>query len=474
LPNAHLSIIISDPFEDETDVDYAGKTIDDVININHKTRYSTVHDAIAAAVPGDSIFVPTGTFQVPEKETIPANIVLIARGTTATHFIAPEGFVLGGVLQNVTIMQCNNRASGQSWTTRATGVEMLENSALKNVVVTSYWTGVSAKKTTGIVMNNAETSYNYYGTKFTGGVAVTLNDFTAIGNDIYGIGFFQGGDAIAENKPTFSGKLTMRNNFSAQIFNAWDDDYEISFAGITTLSSNSYNKNDDGNYGLSNFLYERDPDVDMSGDLLVFQESPYIAAFVAKKMTNLPGNTGGANLLNGFYSLEFDGVIWNTFNSLYNSNVIGSQYQSGSFYQWNATNDSWSLPWTGSSSTPTVSDTWTATQPCPAGWRLPTKAEVEHLLSVATGSEETVIPGTYSCYKWTYGERILWLSKEKYLDENTGADVTGDGYYWTSESSPTDPAKAIAYGNTIVEMPRAAGLMVRCVHKEPQSDGTWQ
>jgi hypothetical protein len=46
LPNAHLSIIVSDPFEDETEVDYAGKTIDDYININHKTQYSTVHDAM--------------------------------------------------------------------------------------------------------------------------------------------------------------------------------------------------------------------------------------------------------------------------------------------------------------------------------------------------------------------------------------------------------------------------------------------
>ncbi|MDR1859708.1 MAG: hypothetical protein LBR06_02145, partial [Bacteroidales bacterium] len=414
-------------------------------------------------------------------ETIPANIVLKGQSNGGTTYLyAPEGFVLSGVLQDVTVKQRadSQYGWGKPWTTRATGVELLENSTLKNVAVWYYYTGISAEKTTGIVINSASAAYNYYGFKFTGGVAISLNNIGANYNEIYGIGFFQGDGAIAENKPIFSGGLGMFRNYSAQIFNAWDDDYEISFSGVTTLTSTSYDRSNDNYYGLSNYLYERDPDVDMSGDYATnIFSSPYIAAFVAKKMTNLPGNTGGANLLNGFYSLEFDGVIWITFNSLYNSSSVQHQAYKGSRYQWNAQNDAWSSSWTGSASTPTTSDTWTKmSPPCPTGWRLPTKAEVEHLFSVATGTEETVTysSSTYNCYKWTYGERILWFNKENYRDE-TGTLHTDDGYYWTSESSPTDPTKAIAYhGDAIVEMPRVAGLMVRCVHKAPQSDGTWQ
>jgi hypothetical protein len=101
---------------------------------------------------------------------------------------------------------------------------------------------------------------------------------------------------------------------------------------------------------------------------------------------------------------------------------------------------------------------------------------VEHLFSSTSVSSESHTGGgsTADCYKYVYNDRTLWFNKEQYRDE-TGAIATGDGYYWTSESSPTDPTKAIAYhGNTIVEMPRAAGLMVRCVHKKLQSDGAWQ
>ncbi|MDR1859315.1 MAG: hypothetical protein LBR06_00130, partial [Bacteroidales bacterium] len=489
LPNAHLSIIVSDPFEEETEVDYAGKTIDDYININHKTQYSTVHDAIAAAVPGDSIFVPAGTFQVPEKETIPANIVLKGQsngGTTSLY--APEGFILGGVLQNVRIYQCSTRKTGAPWTTRATGVEMLENSALKSVNVWYYWTGISSEKTTGIVIDGANVSYNYYGITFTGGVAAAFtNSVVASWNDVYGLGLFQGPDAIPENKPT--GTFTMRENWGTQFFNAWEDEYLV-----TPLQSDCYvtKFGTSWNYygSVANNVYERAPDIDYSSEDVwgsIGSENGVALKYClgVSVIKNVANSTTAtiirAPLCRNLIAVDIDGTVWGAKNEKRLLNVNGIDTEAAGFYQWNSTSTSWASSWTGSDSTPTTSDTWTAAHPCPPGWRLPTKAEAEHLFSVATVSSEShegLNPSGANiiadCYRYDYNGSTLYFNKAQYKDE-TGATITGDGYYWTSESSPTDPTKAIAYhGDTIVEMPRAAGLMVRCVHLTPQSDGTWQ
>ncbi|MDR1860716.1 MAG: hypothetical protein LBR06_07355, partial [Bacteroidales bacterium] len=62
LPNAHLSIIVSDPFEDEITADYF---VDDAIN--HLMRYSTVDAVLDAAVPDGSVFVPEEAFPVDSR-----------------------------------------------------------------------------------------------------------------------------------------------------------------------------------------------------------------------------------------------------------------------------------------------------------------------------------------------------------------------------------------------------------------------
>ncbi|MDR1860146.1 MAG: hypothetical protein LBR06_04425, partial [Bacteroidales bacterium] len=466
--------IVSDPFEDETEVDYTGKTIDDVININHLVRYSTVHDAIADAVPGDSIFVPAGTFQVPEKETIPANIVLKGKATGNTKLLATEGFVLGGVLQDAIVLQSPTYHDGEPWTTRATGVELLENSALKNVSVYYYYTGISAEKTTGILIDGSKLYYNHFGAKFTGGVAVTLNNFLANVNEVYGIGFFQGPDAIPENKPTFTGTLSMMNNWSTQCFNAWDDEYIIN-----PLGENVYNtavgipKNSGA---LSDYVYERNPDISSTPRDIPF----YLGNYVAKNIANI---SNLVDFKDGLCGIDIDGDMWGTknetasFSSDYLLPLPHNMYQWNGTAQWTerSSMDAWDSTWTGFD-TPSTSDIWNTTIQCPSGWRLPTKAEVEHMFSLTTVSSESYSGSGYSgtCYRYDYNGCPMWFNKSFYFDE-TGAIITGDGYYWTSESSPTDPTKAIAYhSNTIVEMPRAAALMVRCIHKKLQSDGTWQ
>ncbi|MDR1861281.1 MAG: right-handed parallel beta-helix repeat-containing protein [Bacteroidales bacterium] len=500
LPNAHLSIIVSDPFEDETEVDYTGKTVDEVININHLTEYATVHDALAAAVPGDSIFVPEGSFEVPEQETVPANIVLKGNGRTGvnrTVLCAAGGFVLGGVIQDVMIYKdVNVKDNGTPWPYRTTGVEMLENSTLKNCLIHAYFTGILAEKTSGLTIDNTEINGCYYGAKFTGGVAATLNDFNAEYNEVYGIGLFQGPDAIAANKPTFTGFLRLYGNWVAQFVNAWDDAYYVRPDNLSDIYDYT-TATVEHKVVYSDAVFERDPDIDMSERYMNNMcDSIFIADFVVNNRSNIltDGYTNGSQCIYA-KGMDIDGTVWDVRNAHDDDGghpaidyyEIGPRYA----WQWNKVSalyswqtQSWDDTWVGGYGAPSTSDTWTQylpASPCPTGWRLPTKAEVRHLFAMATGTVETLHDTDFGapdsglsaeCYKWVYGDRLLCFNKEQYIDEN-GTLQTGDGFYWTKESGETDPTKAAAYSNMVVDKPRASGFMVRCVHPKLKPDGTW-
>jgi uncharacterized protein (TIGR02145 family) len=414
--------------------------------------------------------------------------VLKGKATGSTKLIATEGFVLGGVLQDAAIYQCSTRKTGAPWTTRATGVEMLENSVLKNVGVRYYYTGISSEKTTGIVIDGSAASDNYYGVKFTGGVAATFSGSSQLTyNEVYGLGLFQGPDAIPENKPVNVGTLTMSLNWSAEFVNAWEDEYLVNIVSNYCYGSNQFGLKEFTYYGtLSDFVYERNPDIDFSSQTIYGAIGTYngVCPQYYLGVSVIKNNANSSNVIrytsHNLLGVDIDGTVWGTKNRIIWQRGY-TDADAVAFYQWNATSIDLDPSWTGSASTPTTSDTWTADQPCPNGWRLPTKAEVEHLIAVTTVSSESHFASnpygndvTADCYKYVYKDRTLYMNKAQYID-NTAGMVSGDGYYWTSESSPTDPTKAIAWhGDAIVEMPRAAALMVRCVHKTPQSDGNWQ
>lgn len=96
-----------------------------------------------------------------------------------------------------------------------------------------------------------------------------------------------------------------------------------------------------------------------------------------------------------------NGVKWATRNVAAPGTFATSVEDVGMFYQWNskvgwpATGDieritatdgstSWNIYWAGGYTTPTISDTWIfSSDPSPAGWRVPTYAEMQTLLDTA-------------------------------------------------------------------------------------------
>jgi len=167
--------------------------------------------------------------------------------------------------------------------------------------------------------------------------------------------------------------------------------------------------------------------------------------------------------------VTINGVVWATRNVGSVGTFVAYPESAGMFYQWNR-KVAWPStgPVTGWNETNASGYDWTTgNDPCPPGWRMPTKAEFEKL--VASGSVWTTVGGING-RRFGSGANTIFLpalGRRGY----TGAHIEDgtDGNYWCS--NPADDSFASGFGfnslfgNSFASYGKSQGLSCRCVRK---------
>lgn len=176
-----------------------------------------------------------------------------------------------------------------------------------------------------------------------------------------------------------------------------------------------------------------------------------------------------------------NGVRWATCNVAAPGTFASSPEVSGSFYQWNSktawaatgTVSGWNSSWNGGFATPYSSDTWsTANDPSPAGYRVPTKAEIQSLV------DATKVTNTWTTQNGVKGRKFtdiasgnsIFVPASGYRDFSGGTlDYAGtSGGYWSSTASGSDNAYSLGFSSGDADWGyggRAFGQSVRPVAK---------
>lgn len=168
-------------------------------------------------------------------------------------------------------------------------------------------------------------------------------------------------------------------------------------------------------------------------------------------------------------AVEINGIVWAQYNVDAPGRFTASIEDCGMFYQWNR-KKAW--PVTGDltdwDTTVPSGDRWEqANDPCPEGWRVPTKEELTTLLDATKISfqNNTVngIPGNLVTDR-TSGNTIF-LPAIGSRNPTGATDAYGIGYYWSSTPSTADEAWRLSNSHTLYASPRTYGFLVRCVQK---------
>jgi uncharacterized protein (TIGR02145 family) len=185
-----------------------------------------------------------------------------------------------------------------------------------------------------------------------------------------------------------------------------------------------------------------------------------------------------------------NGVIWARTNVAAPGTFAANPEDAGMFYQWNskvawpaigdigsitATDGSttWNSSWTGGYTSPSSSDIWTSSNdPSPAGWRVPTLAEIETLLNTTKIISEWTIQNSVYGRKFTdktTGNSIfLPASGCRYFIDGMLYYAGSDGYYWSRTASTTNYSYHLGFKSSLsdwYDYIRAIGLSVRSVAK---------
>jgi len=171
---------------------------------------------------------------------------------------------------------------------------------------------------------------------------------------------------------------------------------------------------------------------------------------------------------------EVNGIIWATRNVDMPGTFAAKRENAGMFYKWNLKigwsttepminsngNDEWDI-W------PQASTTWAkANDPCPTGWRVPTKEELESLANA--NSQWTTISGVTG-RMFGSGIYSIFLPAAGLRNGSHGSLywVGSEGYYWSSSSSGGGNPYIIFFRNTYVGLENSYerwwGFSVRCV-----------
>ena len=173
--------------------------------------------------------------------------------------------------------------------------------------------------------------------------------------------------------------------------------------------------------------------------------------------------------------VEINAVRWATRNVNAPGTFAPTPASSGMFYQWNRRigwsttdpmiNSNGGTEW--DSSIPTGTSWTRENDPCPEGWRVPTREELEYLRNA--DSEWVIRNGIKGRSFGTDSEQVFlpaagWrLTLDGFL-----LSVADGGFYWGSECSGDMAASILEFNNNYVSVSwnmRTLGISVRCVAK---------
>lgn len=173
-----------------------------------------------------------------------------------------------------------------------------------------------------------------------------------------------------------------------------------------------------------------------------------------------------------------NGIIWATRNVDAFGTFAAKPEAAGMFYQWNR-KKAW--PSTGtvtdwdSNNTGGEGDVWeAANDPCPDGWRVPTKEEQAKLLETANVSNVWTTLNGVNGRKFTdkTSGKSIFFPATGYRHPGTGTlNYAGiNSFLWSSTSKSTDSAWFMNFGSESAARQtsdnRAGGFIVRCVLQE--------
>lgn len=193
-----------------------------------------------------------------------------------------------------------------------------------------------------------------------------------------------------------------------------------------------------------------------------------VAFCSCKKEKPEPGSSYEGVLINGVTWSEFNVDAPGTFTE--NAEDFGMMYQWGRKTAWSTEGEA-----SGWVSTYDDGSTWTAANdPCPTGWRVPTKVELDALVNtVKVASMWTTKNGTYGRLfsdRTTDEEIFLPAVGVRTGEQGNRLYVNTNGYY--PSSTPVEDPGSVAgmsFKETsdpaTITVPRAGAHAVRCVRK---------
>lgn len=168
-------------------------------------------------------------------------------------------------------------------------------------------------------------------------------------------------------------------------------------------------------------------------------------------------------------AVEINGIVWAQYNVDAPGRFTASIEDYGMFYQWNR-KKAWPISGdvTDWDTTVPSGDSWEpANDPCPEGWRVPTKEELTTLL------DATKILFQRITVNGIQGDQVIDRTSRNSIflpaigsrDPDGKTISYGIGYYWSSTSSKANDAWRLSNSYTLYPSLRTFGFLVRCVQK---------
>ena len=165
----------------------------------------------------------------------------------------------------------------------------------------------------------------------------------------------------------------------------------------------------------------------------------------------------------GVFIGEIEGtpIRWATRNVAARGTFADTPESAGRLFSWNFPA---ATGWDCMFSSPEGTAWYSANDPCPPGWRVPTIEELTALYNA--GSEWTSRNGVYGRYFGTAPNR-LFLPAAGNRSASGAYNLGAIGYYWSSTSAPSPVGgKGFMFGSNeviFIRATRSIGYSVRCV-----------
>ncbi len=177
--------------------------------------------------------------------------------------------------------------------------------------------------------------------------------------------------------------------------------------------------------------------------------------------------------------IKIGNTIWATRNVDEFGTFTNKPEDAGKFYQWNRPT-AWAA--TGSvtgwdNTTPTGTKWEPANNPCPAGWQVPSIAQIDELLDITTDSWISDYYGTGTAGRiFTDGTNSLFFPAAGMRFSDEGLLMNSqNGYYWSSTMYDNQAAYILQFGSNTTKtqvLINTSGKSMRCVKTESKEINT--